>query len=333
MSNRKWNIGIAILFIIFACLLASFLLSTIHIRALLQPTLTDRELGGGSATKHIVLISQELDNPYWRSIEQGAVEAAVKYGMQLEYVGPSRINSAEQSKLLEKAIAAKADAVLVQGINDPKYVALIDEAITEGIAVLTIDTDEQSSRRLSYVGTNNFDAGIAMGELVAKAARNRGNVAVLIGNEQAPNQQLRLAGFRSVLNQLPEMNLVDVRSSNISRLQASGETEKLLIQNPQINYMVGLSALDGIGISEAAQRLRRSGLQIFAFDALEETVERIRSGAIHSTIVQQPYDMGYTAISQLNDYFHGKQLSEQYFTKVTTLDSRELDRKAGDEGS
>ncbi|OMF37003.1 LacI family transcriptional regulator [Paenibacillus sp. FSL H8-0548] len=333
MSNRKWNIGIAILFIIFACLLASFLQSTINIRTLLQPAHSDPGTESEATTKHIVLISQELDNPYWRSIEEGAIEAALKYGMQLEYVGPLRINSSEQSQLLEKAIAAKADAVLVQGINDPKYIALIDEAIEEGIAVLTIDTDEQGSRRLSYVGTNNFDAGVAMGELVAKAARNRGDVAVLIGNEQSPNQQLRLAGFRSVLSQLPEMTLVDVRSSNISRLQAAGETEKLLIQNPQINFMVGLSALDGIGISEAAQRLRRSGLQIFAFDALEETVERVRSGAIHSTIVQQPYDMGYAAISQLNDYFLGKQLPEHFFTKVTLLGSDELKRSMGDADS
>jgi ribose transport system substrate-binding protein len=328
MSNRKWNIGIAILFIVFSSLLLSFLFSTLRIRELLQPILSSQ--ASDKVPYHVVLLSQELDNPYWRSIEQGAREASSKYGMQLAYTGPLRINPNEQIKLLEKAIAAKADALLVQGINDPQFVDLINQAVSKHIPVITIDTDEPSSQRLSYVGTNNLEAGKTMGNLVAKAAGHKGQVAVLIGNEQAPNQQLRLEGFRSVISQFPELSLVDVRSSNISRLQAAGEAEELLLQYPQLDYMVGLSALDGIGISEAAERSKQSGLQIFAFDALEETLERITSGEIKATIVQQPYNMGYDAISLLNDYVYGKTLPEQHFTKITVQDGQALNDIIGE---
>jgi len=328
MSNRKWNIAIAILFIIFASLLLSFLLSTIRIRVLLQPILSDET--SQKAAHHVVLIAQELDNPYWRSIEQGARESAAKYGMQLEYAGPLRINPDEQIKLLEKAIAAKADAVLVQGINYPKYVDLINQAVSQGIAIITVDTDEPGSRRLSYVGTDNLDAGKVMGGLVAEAAGKRGSVAVMIGNEQAPNQQLRLKGLRTVIGQYPGLTLVDVRSSNISRLQAAGEAEELLIQYPQIDFMVGLSALDGIGIAEAAGRIQRSDIKIFAFDALEETLAHIRSGKINSTIVQQPYDMGYEAVSQLNDFYRGETLTGRHFTKINILDRHTLKNETGE---
>ncbi|OBZ16634.1 substrate-binding domain-containing protein [Bacillus sp. FJAT-26390] len=328
MPNRKWNIGIAVLFVIFSCILISFLFSTLRIRELLQPILANE--ASKKAPYHVVLISQELDNPYWRSIEQGATEAASKYEMQLEYTGPVRINPNEQIKLLEKAIAAKADALLVQGINDPQFVDLINQAVSRHIPVITIDTDEPSSRRLSYVGTNNLAAGKIMGGLVADAAAQKGQVAVLIGNEQAPNQQLRLEGLRSVIAKFPELTLVEVRSSNISRLQAVGEAEELLHKYPQLDYMVGLSALDGIGIAEAAERTKDSGLQIFAFDALEETLARIRSGEIKATIVQQPYNMGYDAISLLNDFLHGAELPEQHFTKMTVQRSQTLNPATGE---
>lgn len=328
MSNRKWNIGIAILFIVFSSLLLSFFLSTLRIKDLLQPILSS-ELSQ-KPPYHIVLISQEIDNPYWRSIERGAKDAAVEFGMELEYSGPFRINPTEQMKLLEKAIAAKADALLVQGLNDPQYIGLINKAISYGIPVLTIDTDAPNSRRLSYVGTNNFDAGKVMGELVAEAAGNNRQIAALIGNEQAPNQQLRLAGFREVISRHTELNLVEVRSSNISRLQASGETEELLQHYPQLNVMVGLSALDAIGIAEATECIRPKGLQIFAFDALDETLELIRSGIIHSTIVQQPYDMGNEAVSQLNDYLHGKELPVQHFTKISVQGQKPFVQENGE---
>lgn len=322
MSNRKWNIGIAILFIIFACLLLSFLFSAMRIRGLLQPILSDG--AAQNASVHVVLISQELDNPYWRSIEQGAQEASKKYGMQLEYVGPFRINPNEQIKLLEKAIAAKADAVLLQGINNPEYRALIDKAVGQGIPVITVDTDEPDTQRLTYVGTDNLEAGKLMGELVAKAAGRGGSIAVLIGNEQAPNQQLRLSGFRSVIERYPELTIADVRSSNISRLQAAGEAEDILIHSPKVRFMVGFSALDGIGALEAAERVRPQELKIFAFDDLDETIEGIRQGKIVSTIIQQPYEMGFDAVSQLNDYLHGHTLPTRHFTAAAVLDRSKI---------
>lgn len=322
MSNRKWNIGIAVLFIIFACLLLSFLSSSMRIRGLLQPIISDSAAPDSSL--HVVLISQELDNPYWRSIEQGAREASRKYGMQLEYAGPFRINPNEQIKLLEKAIAAKADAVLLQGINDPQYRALIDKAVGQGIPVITVDTDEPDTRRLTYVGTDNLEAGKLMGELVAKAAGSEGSIAVLLGNKQAPNQQLRLSGFRSVIERHPHLSIVDVRSSNISRLQAAGVAEDILINSPKVRYMVGFSALDGVGALEAAERVRPQELNIFAFDDLDETVEGIREGKIVSTIIQQPYEIGFNAVSLLNDYLHGKTLPKHHFTAANVLDRSKI---------
>ncbi|MUG72228.1 MULTISPECIES: sugar-binding protein [Paenibacillus] len=318
MSNRKWNLGIAILFIVFACLLLQFLFSALRIRELVQPL---KEGGaGGDAKRHVVLISQELDNPFWRSVEQGAREASAEYGMLLEYTGPFRINPAEQIKLLEKTIAAKADAVLVQGINDPLYRQLIDKAAGQGIPVITVDTDEPGSRRLSYVGSDNLEAGKKMGQLVVQAAGSEGRIGVLVGNEQADNQKLRLAGFDSVISRYPELTVVAVRSSNISRLQAAGQAEDILTHHPQVGYMVGFSALDGVGILEAAGRVGPTGLRIFAFDDLAETVEGIKQCKIASTLVQQPREMGYEAISLLHDYFHGKTPQPQHFTATAVLD-------------
>lgn len=318
MSNRRWKLGLLILFIVFTGLLLQFFLSTLRIRDLVKPLESNH--ADGDKLRHVVLISQELDNPFWRSIEQGAREASLQYKMELEYIGPFRINPAEQFKLLEKSIASKADAVLVQGMGDPQYRMLINKAIDQGIPVIAVDTDEPGSRRLAYVGTNNLEAGKRMGELVVKAAGHSGSIGVLVGSKQAANQQLRLKGFRTVINRYPKLTVADVRSSNISRLQAAGQAEDMLLNQPQIRYMVGFSALDGIGIQEAAERISPEGLRIFAFDDLPETKEAIRKCKIVSTIVQQPHEMGYDAISLLNDYFHGKTPPQQHFTTTAVLD-------------
>ncbi len=328
MSNRKWNLSIMILFVIFATLMLSFLFSMLRIRELIQPLKSIDK--NDSVTRHVVLISQELDNPYWRSIEKGARAASQKYDINLEYVGPFRINPDEQMTLLEKAIAAKADAILIQGINDPIYRSLIDKAMDQGIPVITIDTDEPGSGRLSYVGTDNFAAGKRMGELVVQATGTQSNsIGIIIGNEMSFNQQQRLQGLRSVIHQYERLTIVEVRPSNISRLQAAEQAEDILFKHPKVRYMVGLSSLDGLGILEATQRIQLQGINIFAFDDLEETKESITTCQIKSTIVQQPNRMGYDAISLIQEYFQGNTLQQQHFTEITVLDRSESSVKDG----
>lgn len=318
MSSRSWNIAIIILFTLFACLLLQFVFSTLRLRELANP---DPDPGNGNPPPHIVLIAQEIDNPYWRTVEQGAREAAGKYRMNVEYTGPIRINPEEQIRLLEKAIAAKADAILVQGMNDPRQRELIGQAADLGIPVVTVDADEPGSRRLSYIGTDNVNAGKTMGELVAKAAGGRGSIGVLIASGKSYSQQLRLIGFREVIGRYPGLRVAGVRASENSRLQGAQQAEELFAEHSEVRYMIGFSALDGLGILEAANRLRPGGLHIFAFDDLAETKEAVRQCRIMSTIVQQPREMGYGAISLLHDYYQGKKPKPQNFTQMDIFTS------------
>ncbi|CQR57114.1 substrate-binding domain-containing protein [Paenibacillus riograndensis] len=328
MSNRKWIFALIPLFLLFAWLLAQFTLSFLQIHRLVEPLKAASPSAAGSGPK-VVLISQELDNYFWRSIEQGARKAAASYAMRLDYIGPDRINPAEQIKLLDKTIASKPDAILIQGLNNPDYRRLIDKATGLGIPVITVDTDEPESERVAYVGTDNERAGRQMGELVVQASGERGDIGVLISNEQAENQRLRLAGFRSVIGRYPGLQIVEIRSSDISRLQAAQQAQKMLIQSPNIRFMVGFSSMDGLGFLEAKERLGATGLHIFAFDDMEETVDAIRQSKIESAVVQQPVEMGEQAIEQLHDYFSGSPPPTLMYTKTYVITKESLNPDDG----
>ncbi|MHA6529920.1 sugar-binding protein [Paenibacillus sp. BAC0078] len=317
MKTRKWTFAIVLIIVMFTLLLLQFSSSLLKIHNLVKPLQTHSSTGTDPI--HIVLISQELENYSWRAIEQGARKAAIAYGMELEYIGPDRINPAEQIRLLDKAISAKADAILIQGINDPEYRQLISKATDLGIPVITVDTDEPGSKRLAYVGTDNLGAGKQMGELVVKASGQQGRIGVLISNEQVENQRLRLQGFRSVISQYPGLQIIEVASSNISMLQAARVAQNMLSRYPQIGYMVGFSSSDGLGILKAVQRIRPTGLEIFAFDDKTETVEAVQAGEIKLTIVQQPVEMGLKAVELLHKYLQGIKPPSLTFTETSVL--------------
>ncbi|TYP70217.1 substrate-binding domain-containing protein [Paenibacillus methanolicus] len=323
MANRIWNAGILLLLLLLAALLLQFVRASSAIGDLFPSGGTS---GTASIRKQIALIAQERDNPFWRSIEEGAREAAETAGAELVYMGPARIDPSEQIRLLKKAIASKYDAIVLQGLGgQTEFRQLIVEAAAQDIPVLVLDTDEPGSKRLAYVGTDNLAAGALMGELIAQRTGGQGRIGVLIGSETAANQQLRLAGLRKAIGAYPGLSVQAVRATAISRLQAQREAERMLAAGDKLDVLVGFSALDGEGMMAAAERLGRTDALLLAFDDLPATRAGIADGRIAASVVQLPREMGAQAIALLRRHWAGEDVDGEHYTKVYTLDSLNVD--------
>ncbi|MNJ53669.1 D-ribose-binding periplasmic protein precursor [compost metagenome] len=147
-----------------------------------------------------------------------------------------------------------------------------------------------------------------------------GKIGVIIGSDVAANQLQRLEGLQRVVEEYSGLEIVDVRSSNISHMEAIQQAVQMLREHPEINIMVGTSATDALGMLQAAQSLQRDTLTIIGFDNQKETLEAIANGEITATITQQPYLIGGTAVKLLYEHFQGEPLYSEYYTEVKVLD-------------
>ncbi|GGJ57106.1 ribose transport system substrate-binding protein [Anoxybacillus voinovskiensis] len=325
MTNKRWTISLIVLFFLFLYVLFHFVAATQEMERTVEKLKQTSKKA--ESLPHFVLISQEFDNPYWRKVEQGAKEAAKQYHVNVEYIGPLRTSMDEQMKLLEKAIASGVDGIIVQSLNDARFTPLINKAMARNIPVITIDTDAPKSHRLAYVGTNNFEAGQLLGKAVASRVAGKNKIGVIIGSETSANQQLRLQGFQSIITQHPELSITVVSASNISRIQASIQAEKMLLTHPDITVMVGTSALDAIGILMATKNLDRRDVKIFGFDDVEETLEAIKQRKIVATVIQKPYDMGFSAVKLMVEHLAGKPIANEYFTATEIVDATNIEQE------
>jgi ribose transport system substrate-binding protein len=330
LTDKKWLIGSLVILAVFSYFMTSFAQETIKITRI-----TDQLRGGGSGQpadreQHIVLIEQEQGHPYWELVEQGAIKAAAEVHIAIECIGPVRNNMEEQLKLLEKAIASRVDGIIVQGLNQAKFNPVINKAVERGIPVVTVDTDAPDSKRMAFVGTDNLEAGRKLGRLVVKATGGSGKIGVIIGSENAENQLQRLEGIKRVIGEYPELAIVDVRSSNISMLEAIQQAAEMLQSHPEITIMVGTSATDALGILQSARSLKRQDMKIIGFDDLPDTIHAIRNGEILATVVQQPYEMGELSVQLLESHFSGKPIQSTRFTHADVMDRSSL--RAADGG-
>lgn len=321
--DKKWMAAVAVLLAILTYLFIGFAHHSSKMSSIVKELQGHR--GNGTQRYHFVLIEQELYNPYWEMVEKGADQAAKEYGIDIEFAGAVRNNVNEQLNLLEKAIAARVDGIIVQGLNEENFTPVIDKAVKRGIPVITIDTDAPGSQRLAYVGTDNMAAGERLGQLVVETTGGSGKIGVIIGSDQSANQLQRLDGLRQVVEQHSGLEIVDVRSSNISHMEAIQQAASMLREHPEIDILIGTSATDALGMLQAAKSLKRDTLTIIGFDTQKETLAAIRNGEIEATIAQQPYLIGGMAVKLLYDYFQGQPLQSEYYTEVKVLDSSNVE--------
>ncbi|MGN7761088.1 sugar-binding protein [Paenibacillus sp. 22594] len=316
--DKKWLGGVIVLFLLQAYLFIGFANHSARMGNIVKEL--SGHPGDSKPGYHIVLIEQERYHPYWEMVEKGAKEAAEKYGINIEFTGPVRNNMEEQISLLEKAIAARVDAIIVQGLNDEKFTPVIDKAVERGIPVITIDTDAPESKRLAYVGTDNVAAGETLGRMVVQTTGGKGKIGVIIGSELAKNQLQRLNGLSHIVKNYSGLEIVDVRSSNISHMEAIQQAADMLRLHPEIDVMVGTSSTDALGVLKASKSLKSGSLTIIGFDNQEETLAAITRGEIKATVAQQPFLMGDTAVRLLHEHFQGTSLQREYYTEVKVLD-------------
>jgi len=319
MSNKRWTLTFLFLIILFLYVFIQFIWTSKQMEETVEAL--DKRVSLHEEPPHFILIAQEFDNPYWRKVEKGAQDAAKKFQVEVEYVAPLRTSIVEQIKLLEKAIASKVDGIIVQSLDEEAFTPIINKAISKNIPIITIDTDAKASRRLSYVGTDNFAAGQLLGKTVVDMTTGQHKIGVIIGSESSDNQQERLDGFLSVIKQHPRLEVVEVQASNISRIQASIQADIMLRKYPDISVMVGTSALDAIGMTVAVKNLQRSDIQIFGFDDVEETLLAIKKGEITATIIQKPYEMGFIAVQLMSKHLQGQPIPNVYFTSSKKVDA------------
>ena len=270
--------------------------------ALLLPLIS---CGSGHSGENYVLISVNVKVPYWQSAGAGFSQAGQQLGVAYSFAGPDSYDLAAERAELDSAIQKKPSGILIS-VADPNAVKDdIDRAIAAGIPVITVDSDAPTSKRLFFIGTNNFQAGVAGGKRLAQELKSKGNVVVFTMPSQ-PNLNERLRGYLDALEGYPQIKIiriVDIKGD--PRIAFDNTT--LLVGNDKKEHVDAFVCLEAQSGNEVATVLNSNGVKgrtVIAMDTDPATLEWIRKGVITTTISQKPYTMAFLGLKMLDDLHH-----------------------------
>lgn len=246
----------------------------------------------GELTIQVVVNS---NSPFWDSMGIGLKEGLQEVGAKGGWSAPQQHDNNSQKALFEQQIAANVDGIAVSPIQADAFSPVIDSAIEKGVPVITFDSDAPKSKRLAYLGTNNYDAGVAAGSAAIKLFPTGGNVIAFVGNMSAENAQQRYKGFVDT-----------VKSHNITMLQEPFEddaditgrahanvADAITKYGTKINGLLGLYSYNGPAIVDEVRKAGLMGkVKILCFDGEPRTLENLKNKKVEFSVVQKPYEFG-----------------------------------------
>ncbi|WP_308635214.1 substrate-binding domain-containing protein [Paenibacillus silvisoli] len=271
--------------------------------------------------KRIVLISQEQGSYVMNEIQKGARDAAASQGLSIDFWGVYRSNYEELLKQLDIAIASKIDGIIIEGVDRPEFANMVNKATFKGIPVITINSDAPGSLRKTYVGSDHYEEGVAMGKHIASSLHGQGTIGIITNTGSSDTDQLRQKGLREVLGGYAGIKLV-YASNAAAKTQATVQTFDILNHNPSVKAFIGLQTDSAKEILQAGHsRSRAADYQVFMFDNAPQTVQLLDSKQIRAGLSQHYEDMGKMSVDLMKQWLDSKDLplAPRYFTPVSVV--------------
>src|ERR1700682_647740 len=251
-----------------------------------------------------VFVATNINLPYWQEAQAGFADAAKGLGVKSELSGPTTYDPHAEVGMFREIVDQHPAGICLSAARPEIFQAEIDKAIALGIPVICVDSDVPDSKRLMYIGTDNFKAGRESLRRMAALVPGRGNIAVVTIPGQH-NLEDRVAGVADALKNFPAIKLTKILDDKGDARNAYDQVSDLLQKKEKIDGIICLEATGGSGAAEALHRLSLEGkLPIVAFDNDPETLDWIDRGAITATITQKPYVMSYYGLKFLDDLHH-----------------------------
>ncbi len=281
--------------------------------------------GEKPAQYRLILITQELETPFWVRVGAGALEEAGNVGASIEVWGSYSKNQEDFLKKIEIAIDSKVDGIIVQGLDTEEFRRLTKvKAAFYGIPIVTVayDVPMADSLRRTYVGSNHYLAGQLIARQLLSDMGAAGKVVLLGDSRREFYQQQRLNGIYDVLRDYPNV-LTEYAETTEAREQVIAATKDVMNRLPDLQAFVAVNANTAVAmIQEIGRRSRVEPYHIYSFDDSQDSMSLLRQGKLDGIIEQSPEAMGRISVNRMIEWLSGETVpldTEGYFTDIRML--------------
>ena len=247
---------------------------------------------------------------FWDVLNQGIDEAAKEFGVEVEIYGPRFEREIDrQITILETTIDQNPQPplIILAASDYRRLVAPVERAKTLGIDIITLDSGIDSKIPVSFIATDNVEAGEKAGKEMKRILKNhqRKQIAIVSHIKETATAIDREAGVRQALE---GEDVIGTWFCDVEQEIAYQITLELL-KNENLGGIVALNEIAALGVARA---IDEKGVQddvlVVGFDNAIQELNYLEKGVLKATVVQRPYNMGYLVVKTAVEYLSGKRV-------------------------
>ncbi|MFD0693208.1 sugar ABC transporter substrate-binding protein [Paenibacillus sp. GCM10027628] len=260
-------------------------------------------------SKRIFAIVYATSDIFYKAVTKTAEEASQRLGGQLIVKAPDEANVEQQIRMMENLIKQHVDGIAISPVDADALTPYINKAVQAGIRVVCFDNDAPKSKRLAYIGIDNYETGRKLAAQLANDLGGQGMVIAETGQYGFTSIQQRMAGFKDYLSRLPDIQLLEDRTNGDNLDRAITNLETMIDAHPHFDAFVGLDTLAG---SAAILVWKAKGLSQIAITTndLPDLLDGVKNEQISAVLSLQEGAWGEHIINTLNDAGEGKAIQE-----------------------
>ena len=254
----------------------------------------------------IAMIAKSSTNPVFLAARTGAEAAAkelsAKTGkdIRVNWLTPPQEDGQVQAQRVQQAVNDGADAILISCSDAGKVTGAINDAVSRGVPVMTFDSDAPGSKRFAFYGVDDLKTGQRVMAELAKLLNGKGKIAILAGNQNAPNLQRRVQGVKGEAAKTPGIQILGTFNHIETPQDAAAEVVRVGNAYPDIQgwAMIGGWALFTPSLVNDLDPKR---VKIASVDALGSELVYVDKGVAPVLLAQSVYQWGYVGVSTIVD--------------------------------
>lgn len=251
------------------------------------------------------IVAKSQSNPVFQAAHKGAQDAAKeladKYGVTIEIniQTPPAEDAQKQAQAVEQLASSGVAGIAVSCSNANTLQPAIDKAVAGGVPVMCFDSDSPKSKRFAYYGTDDIVCGTKVAQALAKEMGDKGNVAILAGNQAAPNLQNRVKGAKDEFAKHPNIKVIDTVYHEETPEKAAAAVQQFDSAHPELN---GWAMIGGWPLfTDNALKFDPGTVKVVSVDALPKELSYLKDGHVQLLLAQDCYGWGYKSVQILLD--------------------------------
>lgn len=278
--------------------------------------------GTPAKIEQIGLMVQDMSNPFFAAMEEGAKEAAAEIGATLN-TQDAQLDLANQNTQIDAFIQQGVDLIVISAVDQAGIAPAIERAKAAGVIVMAVDTPAVGADAVFQ--TNAVQAGEVSCTYLFEQMGGKGQVLLVDGT---PIQTIidRITGCKNVAAKFPDIQIVGQQASRNDRASGMSVTTDMLTANPDVTGIFGMNDPSALGAVLAVEQAGKSGqIKVTGVDGSPEAVQELnREGSTFiGTATQNPGEMVRQAVKAAVAMTEGKKLEETNVLIPSVLVSRE----------